>query len=427
MARSPAGMGVTAQPAARRNARVKARGKVGAIVIGASYRALGIVRSLGRHEIPVWVLREEGPVGTIGSALAVRSRYASRVLPWPAASAEQRVDLLLELATRHGLHDWVVFPSGDAEAALIARRWVELADCLRLTTPAWEVFRWAHDKRMTYQLAADVGVDVPWTAYPRSEAEVAALECAFPVILKPAVKEEANALTDAKAWRVDDRASLRERYRMACTLVSPDTLMVQELIHGGGESQYSFAALCDGGRPLAWLTARRLRQYPMDFGRASTYVETVDEPAVEEPARALLEAIGFTGLVEVEFKRDPDNGSFKLLDVNGRVWGWHTIGLRAGVDFPMLTWQFFLGQTIRKTSGRAGVRWVWALPDAVVAAREVMAGRLSVATYLASFCAPVTVESFAGDDLLPGLVELPLLSLLAVRRRRRSRELCPAV
>ena len=31
----------------------------GALILGSDYKALGIVRSLGRHGIPVWVLRDE--------------------------------------------------------------------------------------------------------------------------------------------------------------------------------------------------------------------------------------------------------------------------------------------------------------------------------------------------------------------------------
>ena len=53
------------------------------------------------------------------------------------------------------------------------------------------------------------------------------------------------------------------------------------------------------------MVARRSRQHPPEFGRASTYVETVDLPELEEPPLRFLRAIGYYGLVEVEYKRDP--------------------------------------------------------------------------------------------------------------------------
>src|SRR5262249_3057863 len=150
-------------------------------------------------------------------------------------------------------------------------------------------------------------------SYPADRAEVNALECAFPAILKPAVKERPNEFTNAKAWRVEDRAALLAGYDEACALVPADVVMVQGLIPGGGEAQFSYAAVCLDGAPLGSIVARRTRQYPMDFGRSSSYVETIEQPEVEQAAGRLLAALRYTGLIEVEFKRDPRDGSYKLL------------------------------------------------------------------------------------------------------------------
>lgn len=130
--------------------------------------------------------------------------------------------------------------------------------------PGWRAVSKAYSKRLTHALAERIGVAYPWTRYPRDLTEVATLDCCFPVILKPDVKPQENRFTRAKAWRVDDRASLVDTWRTAAALVGSEAVMVQELIPGGGESQYSFAALCREGEPVAWLTSRRVRQYPRD-------------------------------------------------------------------------------------------------------------------------------------------------------------------
>jgi len=144
---------------------------------------------------------------------------------------------------------------------------------------------------------------------------------------------------------------LLARYDEACKLVAPEMLMVQEVLPGWGESQFSYAALCRDGCPLASIVARRTRQFPMDFGRFSTYVETVEEPQVVELGVRFLAAMRFTGLVEIEFKRDSRDGKFKVLDMNPRVWGWHTLCGRAGVDFPYLTWLLVRGEPVPETHG----------------------------------------------------------------------------
>jgi D-aspartate ligase len=384
----------------------------GAVVIGSDYKALGVVRSLGRHGVPVAVLRDE-------HLLAERSRYCGRTFTWPAAAEAEKVAYLLDLASRHGLRGWTIFPTEDETAALLARNRAVLSDAYRLTIQAsWETLRWAYDKRLTYRLAADLDLDHPRTAYPRGREDVLGYAGPYPAILKPATRAELNRFTISKAWPAPDAATLITRYDDACTLIDPSLIMIQEQIPGGGESQFSYAAICREGRPVASLVARRLRQWPMDFGRASTYVETIDNAEVEATALRLLDALRFNGVVEVEFKRDARDGRLKLLDINPRVWGWHTLGQRAGVDFSYLLWQMAQGTDVPAVRGRPGIRWVRALTDVPTVIREIRAGRLSMSAYVRSLTGPIEFAMLAPDDLVPSLLEVPAAVALAVARRR---------
>jgi predicted ATP-grasp superfamily ATP-dependent carboligase len=382
----------------------------GALVIGGDYGALGIVRSLGRRGIPVWVLAEAGQVG------AGLSRFAQRRMAWPAGEAAQ-LRCLHELAQRHELDGWVVFPTGDEPAALLARHAPSLADRYRLTTPSWEAMRWAYDKRLTHALATRLGVAQPWTLCPRGAAELAEIDCPFPVVLKPAVKQRINRFTRDRAWRVEDRAALLARYAEASALVGAEAVVVQEMIPGGGETQFSFAALCAEGRPLAWLVARRARQYPVDFGHGSTRVETVAAPEIEAPARRLLAELRYSGLVELELKRDPRDGRAKLLDINPRTWAWQSLGSGAGVDFPWLAWRLARGEALPETCGRAGASWVRGLTDLAAACTEIRRGRLAIADYLGSLRRVSEWAVLALDDPLPALVDAPSLLWRAWSRR----------
>jgi len=112
--------------------------------------------------------------------------------------------------------------------------------------------------------------------------------------------------------------------------------MVQEIIPGDGQHQFSYCAFFRDGQAHSSLVARRNRQHPHEFGRAATYVESIELPAIEELSERFLKAIDYYGLVEMEFKQDPRDGQYKLLDVNARAWGFHSIGLPAGSIFP--TW-----------------------------------------------------------------------------------------
>lgn len=382
----------------------------GALVMGADYRALGVARSLGRRGIPVWIINQGGHL------VASASRYVRRRLPWPAADDQARLDYLLALCAEHHLDGWMLIPTDDYTVGLVSRNHASLSSKYHLTVPPWERLQWACDKRLLHQLANRLQIHQPWTACPANRDELAAVDCPFPAILKPAVRLQPSSLAIPKAWLAENRQALLAGFDEACAMLSPENLIVQEVVPGGGESQYSYAALCRDGRSLASLVARRTRQFPRDFGQLSTYVETVDAPEIVEPAERLLAEIRFTGLAEVEFKRDPRNGTLKVLDINPRVWGWHTLSKRAGVDFPYLLWLLVRGEPVPPSRGRAGERWVHWTADLRLAIEEIFAGRISLRDYLRSIRGPVESAIFSWEDPLPGLLDLPLFAWAACKR-----------
>ena len=97
----------------------------GALVVGGDYRGLGVVRSLGRRGIPVWVLTDGDDV------LATRSRYAARHMPLLGTSNEEQAESLLRLADEHALDGWALFPTSDRTAAMIGQHHAELGQSLR--------------------------------------------------------------------------------------------------------------------------------------------------------------------------------------------------------------------------------------------------------------------------------------------------------
>jgi len=92
------------------------------------------------------------------------------------------------------------------------------------------------------------------------------------------------------------------------------------------------------GEPVAALPTRRLRKSPPFFG-VTRVGEIARTDALREPTLAFLRHIGWHGMVSAEWKLDPRDGRFRLMDINGRPF--LTMGLlrRAGVNYPLLAWQ----------------------------------------------------------------------------------------
>src|SRR3712207_1616410 len=101
----------------------------GAIVAGASYRALAVVRSLGRHRVPVWVLQ------TDEHSVALYSRYAVGKARWLRGEDRERHSELLRIVERNRLAGWALVATDDEDAATIARLHPALSERLVLTVP----------------------------------------------------------------------------------------------------------------------------------------------------------------------------------------------------------------------------------------------------------------------------------------------------
>ncbi|GAA0571148.1 hypothetical protein GCM10010172_64500 [Paractinoplanes ferrugineus] len=390
----------------------------GAVVLGGDYQGLGIVRSLGRQGVPVVVVDDERSVAAASRwttrSVRVRSlRGDEDVLA--ALSGLSALSGLAGLSGLGGPDGWVVFPTRDENVAALSRHRSALRSAgWRIPAPQWDCVRVAWDKRETYRLARKLGVPSPRTWFPLDEDDLDEVDLSAPVIVKPAIKENFFYATRAKAWRADTRPALRRHFARAASIVPPGEILVQEMIPGDG--QYSYCAFVRDGAVVADMTVRRTRQHPSDFGRASTFVQTVALPGLTAPSLVFLREIGYYGLVEVEYKRDPRDGEFKLLDVNARTWGYHTLGRAAGVDFPWLLFRDQLGEPVAPASGRAGVSWIRVATDLPNAALDIRARRMRPGDYLRTLRGIDTEAVFSWRDPLPGLYEVALLPYLAVKR-----------
>jgi D-aspartate ligase len=375
------------------------QGKPGVVVLGSDFKALGVVRSLGRRGIPCVVIDN-----TPRSAWF--SRYVSKHFKWDHPMDDPTfLSFLLSLGKEHHLERWVLFPMQDEAVEFVACHTQELAGLYQLVTQEWEIVRWANDKRQTYRMAQEVGIPYPRTWYPLSEEELPEIEAAFPVIIKPAVSTRLQYAMRLKALAAHNSEELHTQYHLATTVMPAEEIMVQEVIPGDGHSQYSVATFCKDGHIVMGMTARRTRQYPIDYGLGSSFVEAVEVPVLFELAEKLLLHMRVSGMVEVEFKHDRRDGLYKLLDINVRPWGWHTLCIACGLDFPYIQYCEAQG-LVPEMATTAGAphydrHWVRLLTDLPAGLQEIRAGITSPGAYLRSLLGKATFSVFDWRDPIP--------------------------
>jgi D-aspartate ligase len=375
---------------------------------------LSLVRALGRDGIPVAVATSEP-----GSAVR-RSRYCRAVVRTPSWVDDPGPALAALVAWAKAQREPpVVFYQGDHDLLALSRGRSRLAPHLRCVLPPAGLVEDLADKQRFAALAERERLPVPFTLSVRRGSSAAA-ELArwdrFPCVLKPCMRSPgfAQLAQSRKALRIRSRSELDA---LRALLESRDTdFIVQEAIDGSEAQIESYHAyLRPGGQIVGEFTGRKLRTWPALYGY-STYVEITDAPDVRALARSVLEKIGFSGVVKLDFKRDPLSRRLYLLEMNPRFSLWLHPGAVAGVPIPALVYRDCLEPGSARPAGpaRAGVRWVNARDD-------WRAYEGSPARWLAEILAAEVNESFLLRDPLPAVEDvLGILyrKLLALRDAR---------
>lgn len=382
----------------------------GAIVIGGHFQGLGVVRALGRNGVEVAVLDKE-------MCLSRYSRYTTRFYHTPDIMDDSAyLNYMVRLAAEKGLKGWVVYPTDDETVGFLSRHKSSLDNYFRLFTPEWDVIKYTYDKSLSYRLATKLGIPIPKTSYPQSADDLEKVDIPFPVIIKPAVMRSFFRRTGKKVFRALNRKELHDYYRKAAEVIPENEILIQEEIPDVSRNLYSYCPFFKNGKTIGQVTAQRLRQHPMDFGQASTYAVSMKIDALEDLGNRFLSEINYYGIGEVEFIKDPRDGMFKFLEINPRIWGWHTLAVRSGVNLPLMVYKDLTGKRVEAEHFTEGKIWSRLITDLATVASEIVKGRMSFSDYVTSMRGDKEWAVMSKDDPLPFFVELLMLPYLWLKR-----------
>ena len=186
----------------------------------------------------------------------------------------------------------------------------------------------------------------------------AVAEFGFPFVLKPTI-----SWTGKTARRVVPTEVINDKEALEVTarfLAAGAGVIAQEWASGRREGVSLFMV---DGEVLAHCGHMAHRTAPL-LGGSSVLRESIAVPdEVLNASVQLAKAIGIEGPCEVEFRRNAVGQSL-LMELNPRLAGTMENAIRAGVDFPMMTWQWASGQPIRRVKDyRTGVRTRWLYGD----------------------------------------------------------------
>jgi predicted ATP-grasp superfamily ATP-dependent carboligase len=362
-----------------------------ALVLECSYvNGLSAIRSLAGFDVPVIALDHRR------QALGLRSRLAVPIVcPPPHEQPEEFAGLLAELceALPHGA---VVFPTHDEYLVAVNR---STSTALRLPFGPRELIEPIQAKRFQYDAAARAGVLLPATFHPADEeaAVQAAAMLRYPAVMKPSEGAGFKRRHGIPLVVAHDAEELIEAYRLGAEFAP----MLQEQIPGGDETLWTVGSYvsADGAVPGIFC-GRKLLQAPAGVGTCRVGIAEWDDEAVDG-ARRLLHALGFHGISQVEYKRDPRDGTLRLMEVNARLWQWHSLAAACGVDVVQIAYRDAIGEPVsaRTSRGTDGRRWV----ALVRHLRESRRERLGLRGTLAPLRPPFTEPVFSLRDPMPAI------------------------
>ncbi|MBA3263610.1 MAG: NAD(P)-binding domain-containing protein [Thermoleophilaceae bacterium] len=179
----------------------------------------------------------------------------------------------------------------------------------------------------------------------------------------------------------------------------------------------SFAGVLADGRLLATAVSRYVRTWYPEGGNVC-FSETIEVPSsLSERVVALLEALGWQGIFELELIERPD-GSHAAIDLNPRLYGSLALAIAAGANLPAVWCEWLLGRKPRPTTARPGVRYRWEDADLRHALRVARGGEQGKAAAILRPRRGTTHPYFVAGDPGPFVARaIELVPLLPKRSR----------
>ena len=370
-----------------------------AVVVGLTETGLGLVRALGRKGIQVIGVDANPKIA------GARTRYCSRVIR-SSTDDEGLIETLLALGREYNQKP-VLLLSEDPSVILVSDHMDRLRETYRFILPEKHVIDDLMYKHRFLDLIQSYDdIPRPDTVITGTPEEVrrAGKRFEYPCIIKPCIRTNAyNEHVSEKGFLVSSADELNDTYR----LISPweKKVIIQEWIPGDdSEIIFCLVYFDASARCRAVVAYRKLRQWHPETGSTSSGV-TIRDAWVEEKSIRFFESVGFRGLGSTEFKRDPRDGLYKIVEpCVGRANLASYIAVEAGVNIPYLYYGDAIGRPLESSEPVVGVKWVHEVNDVRSALHYLRKGKLSIREWIRSIRGPKTYAFFCWDDPMPFLV-----------------------
>jgi predicted ATP-grasp superfamily ATP-dependent carboligase len=364
---------------------------VPALVLGDGYTALAAVRALGRAGVNVLV-------AAAATGFAGRSRFVRRRI----SGVEETADGILEAARVLAVEQAAIIPCSDLWCEAVVSLPAETRERLVTSLPPGNVVSALQDKAALAHLLRRRNVPHPRTVVLRGPADLAAMDGeSTSWLLKPRSSQRFYRAFGRKGFVVRTRREAESRLA-ACTDAGL-AMVLQEYLPGPAGAHVLIDGFQDRtGIARARLARRRVRKFPPDLGDSTSGIFiSLDE--VAEPLRSLddlLAGLRFRGLASAEFKLDPRDGTYKLLEINCRPFGHFEAALLWGTNLCLMAYRDALGLPLPAVvTPPAGAQYGHVVADALALLGQYRRRELSMRGLAAGLAGAIRLPAYRDDPL----------------------------
>lgn len=299
----------------------------------------------------------------------------------------------------------MLLPNGDAEVLAILKNKNKLEKYYDFSSADFDITEKLLNKRIFYETIDKLDILHPKTYFLDDENDVKKIckKICYPCIVKPVFSDYFISDFKTKLFIVKTKDELIEKYKTA--IAKNHEVVIQEIIPGEARKAHGFNAYydknycCNGS-----FMYRRIREWPHGFGNGC-FIESVDIPELEKIITFLIKKIRYHGIVDAEFKKDPRDNKFKLIEINPRCWMQNSLPARCGINFPYMAYMDAIGKSFEnQVFNKKHVKWLFMQEDFYSALKSISKGELSFHEWMNSFKGEKEYAIFASDDPIPFFV-----------------------
>jgi len=273
--------------------------------------ALAVTRTLGRLGVPVYAVVEDA------YAPLALSRYLTKAFVWDSRPTDSESFVkAMSLVAEAIAQPAIIIPMDDLSAVFVAENAANLGRWFVIPRVPPQLPHQLANKACLLTLCAQVGIPSARSVVPQSFADVKAFAegTEFPVVVK-AVEQW---LPVSNAWCAKVIQTREELFSLCADYNCEETqrLIIQEHIpgddwicHGYYNSEKNISLT---------FTGKKLRGYPPDAGSTSLGI-SVDNETLRSASEKLLRSVAYSGIIDMDWRKDERDGEFKMLDCNPRV------------------------------------------------------------------------------------------------------------